>query len=176
MSFAIAVVKVVGLAVVGDEDVARLGVPPLRLVRHFALQASQLEPVAAIAGNRADAAQLRWVSAAVMTAGDVLARLGGNSTGQGVGLRGGDFRVVSDASTTHVILNQVRWTEDLTVSGKIDKPVARTGTVRASLHLATVDGLTGELTVVWPEGIAGSSAGIRGTFGDARVAAQSPAP
>ena len=160
---------------VGDTACAA-GVPPLRLVPRFALQASQLEPAAAIAGNEANAAQLRWISAAVMTAGDVLARLGGNSTGQGVGLRGGDFRVVNDTSTTHVILNQVRWTEDLTVSGTIDKPVARTGTVRASLHLATVDGLTGELTVEWPEGIAGSSAGIRGTFGDARVAAQSAAP
>jgi pimeloyl-ACP methyl ester carboxylesterase len=160
---------------VGDTACAA-GVPPLRLVPRFALQASQLEPAAAIAGNEANAAQLRWISAAAMTAGDVLARLGGNSTGRGVGLRGGDFRVVNDASTTHVILNQVRWTEDLTVSGKIDKPVARTGTVRASLHLATADGLTGELTVEWPEGIAGSSAGIRGTFGDAKVAAQSPAP
>jgi hypothetical protein len=93
-----------------------------------------------------------------------------------VGLRGGDFRVESDASTTHITLNQVRWTEDLTVSGKIDRPVARTGTVRALLHLATIDGLTGELTVEWPEGIAGSSASIRGMFGDARVVAQSPAP
>jgi pimeloyl-ACP methyl ester carboxylesterase len=160
---------------VGDTACAA-GVPPLRLARHFALQASQLEPVAAIAGNRAGAAQLRWVSAAVMTAGDVLARLGGNSTGQGVGLRGGRFQVVNDESTTHVMLNQVRWTEDLTVSGKIDRPAARTGTVRASLRLATVDGLTGELTVEWPEGIAGSSASIRGMFGDARVVAQSPAP
>ena len=158
----------------GTECAAR--VPPLRLVPRFARQASQLEPASAIAGNRANAAQLRWASAAVMTAGDVLARLGGNSTGQGVGLRGGSFRVVNDESTTHVILNQVRWTEDLAVSGKIDRPVARTGTVHAALHLATDDGLTGELTVEWPEGVAGSGTGIRGTIGDARVVAQSPAP
>ena len=159
----------------GDTECAA-AVPPLRLVPRFALQTSQLEPASAIAGNRANAAQLRWASAAVMTAGDVLARLGGNSTGQGVGLRGGSFRVVNDESATHVMLNQVRWTEDLTVSGKIDRPVARTGTVRASLRLATVDGLTGELSVDWPEGIAGSSASIRGMVGDARVVAQSAAP
>jgi len=54
--------------------------------------------------------------------------------------------------------------------------VARTGTVHAALHLATDDGLTGELTVEWPEGVAGSGTGIRGTIGDARVVAQSPAP
>jgi hypothetical protein len=152
------------------------GVPPLRLVPRFALQASQLEPAAAAAGNRANEAQLRRVSAAVMTAGDVLARLGGNSTGQGVGLRGGSFRAVNDASTARITLNQVRWTEDLTVSGKIDKPLARTGMVRARLRLATADGLGGELAVEWPEGIAGSSADIRGALGGAVVRARTPAP
>jgi pimeloyl-ACP methyl ester carboxylesterase len=160
---------------VGDSACAA-AVPPLRLVPSFAVQASQLEPAAAIAGNRANAAQLRWISAAVMTVGDVLARLGGNSTGQGVGLRGGRFRVVNDASTAHITLSQVRWTQDLTVSGKIDRPMARTGMVRALLHLAAADGLTGDLTIEWPEGSAGSSASIRGTFGDAKVAAQTPAP
>ena len=83
---------------------------------------------------------------------------------------------MTDESTTQVILNQVRWTEDLAVSGKIDRPVARTGTVRASLRLTTVDGLTGELSVDWPEGVAASGAGIRGTIGDVRVVAQSSAP
>jgi pimeloyl-ACP methyl ester carboxylesterase len=72
-------------------------VPALRLVPRFAVHASQLEPAIAAAGNRANSAQLQFVSAAVMTAGDVLARLGGNTTGQGVGLRGGTFRVVNDA-------------------------------------------------------------------------------
>jgi hypothetical protein len=152
------------------------GVPPLRLVPRFVLQASQLEPAAAAAGNRANEAQLRRVSAAVMTAGDVLARLGGNSTGQGVGLRGGNFRAVNDASTAHINLNQVRWTEDLTVSGTIDKPLARTGMVRALLQLSTADGLGGELAVEWPEGIAGSSADIRGALGGAVVRARTPAP
>jgi pimeloyl-ACP methyl ester carboxylesterase len=160
---------------VGDTACAA-GVPPLRLVPRFAARASQLEPAAAIAGNRASTAQLRWVSTAVMTAGDVLARLAGNSTGQGVGLRGGSFRVVSDASTAHVALNQVRWTDDLAVSGKIDKPLARAGTVRASLQLATADGLTGELAVQWPEGVAGSSADIQGTLGGDAVRARTAAP
>jgi pimeloyl-ACP methyl ester carboxylesterase len=160
---------------VGDTTCAAR-VPPLRLVPRFAAHAAQLEPAAATAGNRASAAHLRWVSAAVMTAGDVLVRLGGDSTGQGAGLRGGTFRVVNDASTAHFTLNQVRWTEDLTVSGKIDKPLARTGTVRASLHLAAADGLTGELTVAWTQGIAASVARIRGTLGGEAVHARTPAP
>ena len=57
---------------------------------------ADLEPAAAAEGNRAGVAQMRWVQAAVQTAGDVLARLSGNSTSQGVGLRGGTFRVVQD--------------------------------------------------------------------------------
>ena len=151
-------------------------VPPLRLVPSFAVHAAQLEPAVAEAGNRASPAQLRWTSAAVMTAGDVLARLGGNSTGHGVGLRGGTFSIANDASIMHIALTEVRWTEDLAVSGTIDRPVARTGAVRASLHLTAADGLTGDLTVDWPEGIADSSAAIRGTLGGAPVLGHTPAP
>jgi hypothetical protein len=127
-------------------------------------------------GNRANSAQLRWSSAAVMTAGDVLARLSVNTNGQGVGLRGGSFRVVNGPSIGHVTLNQVRWTEDLAVSGTIDKPMTRTGMVRATLQLATADGQSGEIAVEWPEGVAVSSAGIRGTLGGSTVLARTPAP
>jgi pimeloyl-ACP methyl ester carboxylesterase len=150
-------------------------VPPLRLVPGFATRAAHLEPAKALAGNRADAAQLRFASAAVMTAGDVLARLGGNTTGQGVGLRGGSFRVVNDVPMSRVTLTQVRWTEDLAVSGTIDKP-ARSGAVRARLHLTAADKLTGDLTIAWTEGTAASGAAIRGTIGGATVLARTDAP
>ena len=151
-------------------------VPPLRLLSRFALHASELEPAVAVTGNRANAAQLRWSSAAVMTAGDVLARLGDNTTGQGMGLRGGSFQVVNDSAVIRIALTQVRWTEDLAVSGQIDKPTARTGVVRALLHLAAADGLIGNLTVEWREGIADSSAVIRGKLGGAAVKARTLAP
>ncbi len=151
-------------------------VPPLRLVPRFAVHASELEPASATAGNRADAAQMRWVSAAVMSAGDVLARLGGNTTGRGVGLRGGSFRVVNGATAVHVTLSEVRWTEDLAVSGTIDKPTGRTGTVRASLHVAAAGGPEGDLTITWPEGSAPSGATVRGTLGGAIVRARTAAP
>jgi pimeloyl-ACP methyl ester carboxylesterase len=160
---------------VGDAGCAA-DVPPLRLVPHFARHASELKSAVAVEGNRTSAAQLQWVSAAVMTAGDVLARLSGNSTGQGVGLRGGNFRVVNDPSTVHVTLTEVRWTEDLAVSGKIDRPMTRSGTVHASLHLAETGGPTGDLIVEWPEGIAASSASIRGTLGGTAVRARTAAP
>jgi pimeloyl-ACP methyl ester carboxylesterase len=158
----------------GDTSCAA-AVPALRLVPNFALHASELGPAAADSGNRADAAQLHWISAAVMTAGDVLARLDGNSIGQGVGLRGGSFRVVTDA-TIHITLNEVRWTEDLAVSGTIDKPKTRTGLVRCALHVAAAGGLEGDVTVEWPEGIADPRAAIRGTLAGAAVRAHTAAP
>jgi pimeloyl-ACP methyl ester carboxylesterase len=151
-------------------------VAPLRLVPRFALHASELEPVAALAGNRAGATQLKWISAAVLTAGDVLTRLGGNSTGAGVGLRGGTFRVLDEGPVVHVTLTDVRWTADLAVSGKIERPRGRTGEVRARLHLEGADGLSGDLSVGWPEGIAESRADIRGTLNGAAVRAQVRAP
>ncbi|HEV7612217.1 MAG TPA: alpha/beta fold hydrolase [Steroidobacteraceae bacterium] len=151
-------------------------VPPLRLVPRFAVHAVELEPASSLAGNRASPAQLKWISAAVMTAGDVLARLGGNSTGRGVGLRGGTFRVANEGPLIHIALTEVRWTEDLAVSGKIEKPRGRTGEVRAPLHLAAADGLTGDIMVEWPEGIAGSGATIRGILGGAAVNARTSAP
>jgi pimeloyl-ACP methyl ester carboxylesterase len=160
---------------VGDTSCAA-EVPALRLVPRFVRHVSQLDAAIPLDGNRADAEQLRWVSAAVMTVGDVLARLGGNSTGQGVGLRGGSFRVVNDASTTHVSLTGVRWTEDAAVSGKIDKPLTRNGTVHATLQVTTAAGPIGDLTVEWPEGIADSNAVIRGTLRGIPVLARTPAP
>jgi pimeloyl-ACP methyl ester carboxylesterase len=159
----------------GDTSCAA-GVSPLLLVPRFARHASELEAALPLAGNHADDSQLRWVNAALMTAGDVLARLGGNSSGQGVGLRGGTFRVVTDSSIIHVSLTGVRWTEDVAVSGKIDKPVGRQGSVRAALRVAGPGEFTGELEVEWPQGLADAAARIRGKLGGTTVMARAAVP
>jgi hypothetical protein len=75
-----------------------------------------------------------------------------------------------------VALTDVRWTEDVAVSGRIDKPVARHGVVRASLHLAVNGGAKGDLLVEWPEGVADSDARIRGTLDGTAVMARTAAP
>ena len=151
-------------------------VPPLRLTPRFAIHASQLEPAVAMPGNKAGAVELQQASAAVMTAGDVLARIGANSSGRGVGLRGGIFHIAADSSAVHVALKEVRWTEDLAVSGKIDKPLARIGSVRASLELFDGVRRIGKLRIEWPEGAAGSNATVRGTLHGASLLARTPAP
>ena len=140
------------------------------------MRSSQLTPATALAGNQANAEQLRWVSAAVLCAGDVLARLGGNSTGQGTGLRGGSFRVARVAAANHLSLDQVRWTEDLSVSGEIDEPLSRTGMVRAALDLQGTDGTSGRIVIQWREGSPRAVASIRGAIGAAAVIAEQPAP
>jgi pimeloyl-ACP methyl ester carboxylesterase len=151
-------------------------IPPLRLVPHFAEHAARVDPAIAVPGNRANTERLRWVNAAVTTAGDVLAHLGGNSTGQGVGLRGGTFRVMATAAAIRVSLTEVRWTEDLAISGEIDKPVDRIGTLRATLHLAGPGAVTGDIKVEWPEGVADSTVAIRGTVDGVPVLARTAAP
>jgi hypothetical protein len=158
----------------GDTSCAA-AIPPLRLAPRFVLHAADLDPATALPGNRANPEQLRWISAAVLTAGDVLARLGGNSTGAGVGLRGGTFRVLNGPAAVRLTLNEVRWTQDLAVSGEIDKPSARTGTLRATLHLGG-EGHTGDLKVEWPEGVAAAVAAIRGNMDGAKVLARTAAP
>jgi pimeloyl-ACP methyl ester carboxylesterase len=151
-------------------------VPPLPLVPRFARKAAQLEPAIGLNGNSADDLSLKWVSAAVFTAGDVLTRLGGKSTGEGQGLRGGSFRVTLHGGSVRIALHHVRWTEDLAVSGTIDKPADRAGTVRARLALEGPSGLAGRLTIQWQEVAPEAGALVRGTIGAAAVVAQTPAP
>jgi pimeloyl-ACP methyl ester carboxylesterase len=149
-------------------------VPPVRLVPQFARQVTELDPASAQAGNRSDARQLKVVSAAVQTVGDVLARLESNTSGEAKGLRGGSFRIARDDAAVHLSLDGVRWTEDLSVSGTIDRSSA-SGEVRAALELTGPAG-SGRLDIRWREGVAQASARITGEIEGARVVAVQAAP
>jgi pimeloyl-ACP methyl ester carboxylesterase len=141
----------------GDESCASQ-VPPVRLVPRFAMRAAELVPAIASPGNAASAAQLQVVAAAVLTAGDVLARLSSNSTDRGVGLRGGTFRIVHRSTDQQVVLDGVRWTRDVAVSGTIDKPAGRRGTVQAHLEITAPAAVASRPGIVGPSAVAGSSA------------------
>jgi hypothetical protein len=71
-------------------------------------------------------------------------------------------------------LKDVRWTEDVTVSGTIDWP-GRTGEVHAQLAVSSAAG-NGALEASWPEGVSGPRATVRGTLGAHAVVAEAPAP
>jgi hypothetical protein len=159
---------------VGDARCA-VEAPPVRLVGSFARRAAELEPAQALASNQAPDLQLRFASAAVLTAGDVVTRSGLSSSGHGVGLRGGRFTSIERNGIQVVTLDAVRWTEDLAVSGTLEKAPGPASRVRAHLRLAGADSVEGELEIVWddaPDGVAD----IRGSLGGARLDARTPAP
>ncbi len=162
-------------ATVGDTSCASQ-VPPLRLVPRFARRAEELEPANGTPGNEATTAQLQMIAAAILTEGDLLARVSSNSSGEGYGLRGGTFHIVRDAAAIHLTLDRVLWVDDLAVSGIIDRPAGRQGIVRATLRLAASDGTNGRLTVRWSEGGDAPVAHIAGTIAHAKAVAQTPAP
>ncbi|MBV8497226.1 MAG: hypothetical protein JO361_10630, partial [Gammaproteobacteria bacterium] len=74
-----------------------------------------------------------------------------------------------------ITLRDVRWCEDLAVSGELDWP-GRSGTVTARLALAAPAGPVGELEASWPEGVSHARATARGSFAGTMVAAEAPAP
>jgi hypothetical protein len=150
-------------------------VPEVRLVPQFARRVSELAPARATAGNAATAEQLRAAAAALLTAGDIIARVGSNTTGEGAGLRGGTFSVKAHGARYTLVLRDVRWSEDLSVSGAISWP-GRSGRVAGDLKLAGTDEMSGPLSVSWTEGVAHSRAQIRGKLGDSVVAAEMSAP
>jgi pimeloyl-ACP methyl ester carboxylesterase len=150
-------------------------VPEVRLVPRFAQHVHELTPANARSGNAADDQQLRAVTAALLTAGDVIARIGANTTGKGVGLRGGTFTIQENRPGYRLVLRDVRWTEDLAVSGVIDWP-GRSGFARADLKLSGEKGLDGALELKWQEGVALARAQVLGNFGRRAVLADTAAP
>jgi pimeloyl-ACP methyl ester carboxylesterase len=158
----------------GDTRCAQ-SIPEVRLTPQFARRVHELKPAHALAGNAASSDQLRAVTAAVLTAGDIIARLGSNTSGEGVGLRGGTFSVKSGAERVALILREVRWTEDLAVSGNISWP-GRSGQATGQLTLMGAAALSGPLTLSWIEGVPQARAQVHGKLGDSIVAAEMSAP
>lgn len=161
---------------------ARCQAPPVRLAGLFARHAADLEPAQGLASNQASDTQLRFASAAVLTAGDIVTRLRMNSSGHGVGLRGGRFTVVGRQGAQAVTLDAVRWTEDLAVSGTLEKTRGRESRVRAHLRLSPAGRSAGDariagvLDIAWEDDAPAAVADIRGTLGGSRLAARMPAP
>ena len=106
---------------------------------------------------------------------DALARLGSNTTGKAVGLRGGTIDIALAPDGSRLTLHDVLWTNDLRVSGSVMSP-GRSGNGVADVVVAGPDGMNGELKIRWTEGIARARAEVRGTFDKAAVVAETSAP
>jgi hypothetical protein len=162
-------------------------VPPVRLVARFATHDADVEPATPLPGNSADPAALKLAAAVVATAGDVLARAKLSSSGHGLGLRGGTFHVTEKRAVMQVTLNGVRWTQDLAVSGSLQRYAGADGRVNAEFTLddsaspeqggAGDSGRArGQLRLNWRDGVSPSDVEIAGQVGNATLHARHPAP
>ena len=149
-------------------------IPPLPLVPLFARHLHDVAPAHALPGNEGEEEALRLVSAALFTSADVVTRARENGAGPGVGLRGGTFTAASEGTGYRLTLHEVRWTEDLAVSGRIDWP-GLSGMVRAELEVRS-SLASGRLELSWPEGDGGGRAQVHGTLGGKLIAAEAPPP
>jgi hypothetical protein len=156
-----------------DDESCAKQVAPVRLVPRFARNIRELEPARAAAGNLASEAALRAVSAALLTCEDVISRAAENGAGSGVGLRGGSFTAVAAQEGYRISLSELRWTQDLAVSGNLEWP-GRSGVVHGELTLRGAQ--SGKLSVSWPEGVTAARASVRGELADAVVSAEPAAP
>ena len=151
------------------EDLHRLARPRLRT--------RDVAPARALDGSAVDPQGLAAAAAALQTAGDLLGRLAANTSGHGVGLRGGRFTVhgTGAGGAVHAELDQVRWTADLAVSGTVDfRPGADDGEARLSFTGA--DGVAGELVASWPAGGPEARAHLTGAVAGRTLVAEMPAP
>jgi pimeloyl-ACP methyl ester carboxylesterase len=149
---------------------------PLRLVPRFALHIEELEPARPLAGNLASELELRAAGAAVMTAGDVLVRARSNSSGHGVGLRGGSSEISARPRSTRIVLRGVRWTSDLAISGTVEREREPPGATAAHLWIDGPGGMAGRLEVRWQDEAPDARAEIQGAIDGTRIEAEIAAP
>jgi pimeloyl-ACP methyl ester carboxylesterase len=158
----------------GDTSCAA-NINAVRLVPFFAVHAADALPGTPRDANTTSPRQLAIVSAAVQTAGDVIARWNINYGGKGLGLRGGAWSYTQPGLVARWTLNGVRWTKDLAVSGSAmwDQ---KDGAIRTHLTFTDRDGEAGELTATWNDRDHDAAATVKGTIGKRVVDATMPAP
>jgi pimeloyl-ACP methyl ester carboxylesterase len=159
------------LVIANEECAAR--VPPVPLLARFARTSPELDPAQALPGNQADDRMLRETTAALQTGADALVRAQENGPGKYLGLRGGSFSVEARGTGYRLTLREVRWSEDVTVSGQIDSRGMRQ-TVRAALSLQDATGRHGTLSLRWQADDAQAIARISGRIDGRVVRAAAP--
>jgi len=146
------------------------------LARDFARSVRTVEPAHSRVPGEAGDMALRCAAATVLTAGDVLTRVRANDSGQGVGLRGGTFRISSAPQAVQVDLDAVRWSEDLPVSGQIQWRGDRAPVIAQLRWSESGPCGHGDLEVRWPQDVADAQAAVSGHIDGASVDAVLPAP
>jgi len=151
-------------------------VAEVHVVPKFAVHAADVAPAIAGAGNQATDSDLRITDAAAQTLGDALARWWVNDSGKGVGLRGGRFKYKTAGSHSIYKMESLRWTDDVSVSGRADWDYNFPGAVAADLKVTGPGGSRGTLRITWSSRVPGAVAQITGKMGNKKLAATIYAP
>jgi hypothetical protein len=161
----------------GDTSCAA-NIAEVRLVPKFATAAAQLDPPTALEGNQGTATDLRVAAAAAYALGDVLDLYWANYSGNGVGLRGGTWSYVSDASGSEYefTMDRVRWTNDVAVSGRFTWHYYKPGAVNGEIAVTGPSGENGELAIAFDSREPNAQATITGRIGGREIAATMYAP
>ena len=147
----------------------------LRLAPPFVRASRYVTAAEALPGNQVDAEGLKLAAAALATAGDLFGRLLANGSGHGVGLRGGTFTVRTTGTVLAATLADVRWVEDVAVSGAVEFH-AGADSGSAELRFAASDGRRGEFHAAWPAGGPAARARLTGTVEGRTLNAEARAP
>jgi pimeloyl-ACP methyl ester carboxylesterase len=147
---------------------------PIRTVPAFATTYTSVAPAQATQGNQADETGLQLASAAAETVGDALARYYVSSSGHGAGLRGGTFDIQVTDAGYNLQLNQLQWTNDLTVSGVLQWNQL-TGAITAQVSFTAI-GHSGNMQLVWNDQQTEAVATLTGTVDGAALDAERLAP
>ncbi len=150
----------------------------VRLVPKFATTYADLDVPTALPGNQGTHADLQVAAAAAYALGDVLDLYWVNFTGNGVGLRGGTWSYTTDVSGNNYLfqMSQVRWTNDVAVSGRFTWSYYKPGGVNGTISVIGPNGENGELTIAFNSREPDAQATITGTIGGRKIAAQMYAP
>lgn len=148
-------------------------VPALHLVPNFARRLTEVEPATALPENQAPRHELQAAATAILAAADVLSRSYTFSLRTGSGLRGGSYIATIGSVLDDARLTDVRWTEDLAVSGNAQLD-ARDSAALANLTLSGAS--HGTLHATWTTVGRSATATLDGLIDGYRLRARMPAP
>jgi len=150
-------------------------VRPVRTVPKFAQTAAELAPLTAAAGDKTTAGQRRIAAAVLETVGDVIARYYVTFNAVDSGLRGGRYTYAATAVGYDWILQGVRWTQDVAVSGTVSWDQS-TNLITANVTLQNAGKLLGSMNVRWNDADINAVATVTGTIQGATLNARRIAP
>ncbi len=158
----------------GDTSCTRK-VRAARTVPQFARRARELAALEPLAGDKSSVEQRRLAAAALATAGDVIAQWYATVGAYLRGLRGGTFNYIETANGYNFRLKDLRWAEDLAVSGTVVWNT-KTNIVTAQLQLLADEGSAGTLNMRWNDADFHAIATVQGQIDGAMLSAQGVAP